>query len=237
MVIAVFLFRERKAVGGKRDLADIIIFYGDGDEGLHGMYVERDTAALFFRDLRDRLDRVVHEISEERIQVAVADEREPAAFRHAGQIDLLVLADEALFGEQDVHRLVARVHERVVDGGRLADLFRLRALDVALSENAVDLMPYVMALYVDQLYVLLVVQILRLRLPQHLADHLFLVRDLLDLQEIELNIEHEQTAKDVETVVHDPARPVGLCLVHDKGVEHDVHEQGKRGDEQELNGL
>lgn len=142
VVIAVFLFRERKAVGGKRDLADIIIFYGDGDEGLHGMYVERDTAALFFRDLRDRLDRVVHEISEERIQVAVADEREPAAFRHAGQIDLLVLADKALFGEQDVHRLVARVHERVVDGDRLADLFRLRALDVALPENAVDLMPY-----------------------------------------------------------------------------------------------
>ena len=108
------------AVVAKR--AVVVVMHVDEHEPVIALDGKPDGATVgieFFH----RLDRVVHDVPEKRVQIGVAHKPEQFAVHNAIQFDVVLFAIQALFGEYDVERFVARANIGVVYGDYLVYLF------------------------------------------------------------------------------------------------------------------
>ena len=116
-----------------------------------GLHHQVDHPPLPLLDGLDRLQGVVDDVAEQAVQIAVVHKGEPAPVRHAGKRNAVLLAVEALFREQDVQKLVARLHLGVVDGDAFLEVgHRLGPHLLPLGRQRAQLIADVVALDVDQ---------------------------------------------------------------------------------------
>ena len=199
-----------------------VLFDGDGDDLLVAL------------EMLDRAHGVVDGVAEQAVHVRVLHEEEGDGVGHAGEADALRAAAQALFGEDDVQRLVARLEGRVVDGDGVGDLGEDLAVQNILPDRA-DLVLEVVAFEVDEADGLLREDVLLLLLAAEALFHVEVVLEVAHAQQLELDV-HEQAG--TEYVVHrqHDERVAVVRVVtgvrHD-GAEHDVEQTDEDDDGQQ----
>ena len=226
MIERVGLCRDRQPVL-EYDLARVAVLHLQKRHPFGFAKHHRNDAPGGLRDLRDRLDRVVDHVAEQRIGVGGAQKVQDLAVRYALEADVLLLADEALFGEDHVQHLVARTHGHVVEGDGALQLVEFLSREAVFERE--ELVLDVVELDAEHLkFLAREVVLLFFEIMQVLAHAVFLL-DPARADHVRDDIENEETAQDVKTGVDDVivGRHLGRILEeHGKEDERDGQKIG-----------
>ena len=92
-----------------------VVFGMNQSQIAHVLYGQADHSLLWALELPHAFNGVVQQISEDGVKIRGFDAAQYTAVRHAGEHDTVLFANQALFGQNDIQRLVASVHAGIVD--------------------------------------------------------------------------------------------------------------------------
>ena len=121
VVLLVVLEGDGQAVF-KADGGAAVIFQADAQKAALDGGVEADDAVLGVLFAQDAFDGVVERVAEQGGDIDGLHEGEAFAVDHIGEADAVLFTQKALFGEDGVQRLVARLGDVAVDHHRLFDV-------------------------------------------------------------------------------------------------------------------
>ena len=115
---------------------------------------------VFFRQLLNGFNGVVHEVSEDGIGLYRGEEGEQGSVHHGGKLDAMLAAHQIFLGEHHVEHVVSCFHPGIIHGNGTLQLSKLLLVQFPL--NAVKNVLEVVTLHADGIHARLYGFILRL---------------------------------------------------------------------------
>ena len=230
-VIFLIRFGRLRQSSLEYELLVVIIMYVDGNKIAYPL--DRDADDTFVRfQIGDRLHRIVDDVPEEGIQIDLAHKIELCAVHDTTQFDSLFVAKQALFGQDDVQRLVPRLDGRIIDGNdvfHLGDRRSVHGVDVA---DFSYLMLQIMTFQIDEFYIFPRKRILFFLLRAQVVDDGELILQFFPQRQFELHIQCQKTANQIKDAQHARVKRIEILLriICDHRRENDV-DQNDEGDE------